>query len=96
MMRATDGAATFGYNRLDADGMEIQGAGAYADERSIRFVDSSRAKLSRLAAYYNVSWNGVRLQAHERAGLHSSLDLFAESPVGREAIVTAMASNSTL
>ena len=41
-VRAADGAATFGYNRLDADGMETQVAGSYADEQSLRFVDTAR------------------------------------------------------
>ena len=93
-MRASDGAATFGYNRLDADGFETQVAGGYADEQSIRFVDSSRAKLSRLAAYYTASWNAMRLSVSERAACSGELDLLVESAEGLEAIVTTTATNS--
>ena len=92
-VRASDGAATFGYNRLDADGFETQVGDSYADEQSIRFVDTSRAKLSRLSAYHNSAWNGARLQTYERTGLHSTLDLFSEAPVGYQAIVSLTASN---
>ena len=70
-VRAADGAATFGYNRLDADGFETQVAGSYADEQSLRFVDTARLKLSRLAAYYTASWNALRLQVSERAACSS-------------------------
>ena len=42
----------------------------------------------------SASWNGARLQAHERAGLHSALDLLAESPVGFGSDRQREASNS--
>ena len=93
-VRAADGAATFGYNRLDADGFETQVAGSYADEQSLRFVDTARLKLSRLAAYYTASWNALRLQVSERAACSSELNLLAESAEGLEAIVTTTATNN--
>ena len=93
-VRAADGAATFGYNRLDADGMETQVAGSYADEQSLRFVDTARVRLSRLAAYYTASWNALRLQVSERTACSSSLDLLAESAEGLEALVTLYATNN--
>ena len=93
-VRAADGAATFGYNRLDADGMETQVAGSYADEQSLRFVDTARVRLSRLTAYYTASWNALRLQVSERTACSSSLDLLAESAEGLEAIVTTTATNN--
>ncbi len=87
-VRAADGAATFGYNRLDADGFETQVAGSYADEQSLRFVDTARVRLSRLTAYYTALWNTLRLQVSERTACSSSLDLLAESAEGLEALVT--------
>jgi hypothetical protein len=93
-VRAADGAATFGYNRLDADGFETQVAGSYADEQSLRFVDTARVRLSRLAAYYTASWNALRLQVSERAACSSELNLLAESAEGLEALVTTTATNN--